>query len=274
MIVVPTSDWGKSTLAMLMEQALPGMSTFYGNAAKVSSEHNRFARYKRSLTRCRFVFIDEADKIKMPTPNFMALADRQATEEKFGEEQSEPKMGVAVLMGNAIPLVEDLAKPGVRTRLQWAYRNDEAQPMTQHERSLVYERWSESIAYLRARMLHNAHDLYEQMARGGDISSKEFWSRLGSRHSGPHVADAISDGAIRSVEDVIGEILRHTGDHADQITTNELAATVARIAVRDVGNEDVGKAMSSLFGDAGERKRLTRADGSRPSGYKGFRWVE
>ena len=126
-IRVPQSNWGKSTLAELLEGALPGMIA--RTSLRVLSERSRFTPSAKLMATKRLVFFDEAgsDKAEISMTRWMELADRQHIEEKGKNAYDANRTATAILLGQTWPAL-DSSVPRRRTACPLGIHGQHASP--------------------------------------------------------------------------------------------------------------------------------------------------
>ena len=247
-IRVPQSNWGKSTLAELMDRALPGMIA--RTSLRVLSERSQFTPSAKYMATKRIVFFDEAgsDKTEISMTRWMELADRQHIEEKGKNAYDANRTATAVLIGQAWPAL-DTSVPGVEQRLQWAYSDDSQFQMTQAERELILS--PSGVEFVRAYLVDTAHKHYVNGTTGVTPAGRKAVAEFVQAERNPFVA------ALRA-------ILEQTGDDEDHVFNSDLKSKLADFEDVDLpSNQQFGRFIQQCFPLAKDLNRNSKR------GYQG-----
>lgn len=248
-VVTAPTNWGKSTLITAMEKALPGMVGRLEAYKAFSRQGDKFTQTAIMLSEKLIVFIDEAgqddpDRSAELSPGVLNTLtdDLLQVEKKFKDNEAVPRLGTAVLIGHTWAAINASAQ-GIDTRVQWAFRANETDPMTTDDRLLILS--SDGIEYLRVWILRRCRELWETSEDGRILddltisaNNRQALAEFKMARSDPLAASLIEEFEVGELHEFvrsskIKDVLEDANG-GEKISNNQIGAKI-KIAFHNTG---------------------------------------
>lgn len=156
------SNSGKSTLADILMEALPGAVGMHGAKGIFHKDGQRFTPVATALSTYLITIIDEAghSSIKISTSVVNEWVQDTIDRERKGEQRTAVRRISSILMfGHTYPHV-NFSDQGIKTRFKWAYDGSAIPEMASKTRFLLKN--EDQIRYLRAWLFNKAAELWNE----------------------------------------------------------------------------------------------------------------
>ena len=167
------SNAGKSTLAEMLKESLPGAVSIHNASGVFHNEGSRFTPLATAVASSLITFIDEAghDSISILTSTVNELAQNTVDEEKKGQQRrSVNRISSIMFMGHDWPHIV-FSDQGIASRFIWAQDLREMKEMSSAERAELMTK--ENIEYLRAWLFYTAAYLFNEFGSGEEARQEQ-----------------------------------------------------------------------------------------------------